>query len=417
MSLFGRRATRSPSLADLGAPSRNPARRGGVSVTSKTALRHSGVWAALRLRRNLVSTMPVDLFRRVDAVAVSLPLPLFLQEPGGPDWDMVDWLSASQFDIDRCGNTVGLITEVNALGLPARVELQDIGACSMFKPANSDVWKWRIAGKVYERQQVWHERANPVAGLPLGLDPIAHAAWTLGTYQSIQEFALDWYGGGATPRHMLRNTQKTFDAKDAGTVKDRYNASVRNGDVFVSGNDWELTPMQAEAMGREWLDAQAASMTDVARYLDVPADVIDAAVSGDSVTYANVVQRNLQLLIMHLNPALVRREKALSRTQPKPRYVRLNRSALLQMDPETQMRVIHQQIIDRTLTVTEARQILDRPPLTPADEDEFARLFGAPRQAAPVKSVQSNTDELAYAGPVRATAEVGRRRLELEGTG
>jgi len=41
-------------------PPRVSQRAGTAVVNSETALRHSAVWAALRLRANLVSTMPVD---------------------------------------------------------------------------------------------------------------------------------------------------------------------------------------------------------------------------------------------------------------------------------------------------------------------------------------------------------------------
>jgi phage portal protein BeeE len=47
----------------------------GVHVTPDSALRHSAVWACLRLRADLVSTMPVDVFRRVNGVQVEVPKP------------------------------------------------------------------------------------------------------------------------------------------------------------------------------------------------------------------------------------------------------------------------------------------------------------------------------------------------------
>ena len=68
--------------------------------------------------------------------------------------------------------------------------------------------------------------------------------------------------------------------------------------------------------------------------------MIGGASGGSSLTYANVTQRNLDFLIMHLGPSVVRRERSLSQLLPRPRFVKLNPSALLRMDDETRAAVI-----------------------------------------------------------------------------
>lgn len=361
-------------------PVRGQTRRAGsVNVNGDTAMRHSAVWAAIRLRADLVSSFPIDCFRKVGDLQVEVPKPPVLVEPGGPEWDYVDWIYATQSDLDRAGNTVGLITQRNALGLPARIELVPISTVSIIQRKGETQIRYRIDGKVYSRDQVWHERQFIVSGLPVGLSPVAYAAWSIGEYLSIQDFALDWFASGGVPKARLRNTAKTITPTEADAVKDRWKASVANGDLFVTGSDWEYDMMQAEAMGTEWLEARKAGSTDIARFFGVPADLIDAAVSGSSVTYANVTQRNLQFLIMNLGPAVQRREKNLDKLLPRPRFVKLNTDALLRMDPAARAKLIDTRIKNRTLTVSEARELDNRPPLTPEQEAEFARLFGAAR--------------------------------------
>ena len=55
---------------------------------------------------------------------------------------------------------------------------------------------------------------------------------------------------------------------------------------------------------------QQMEYTDVAltRFFGVPADMVDVQSSTGSVTYANITQRNLQLLVMNLGGAVKRRE-------------------------------------------------------------------------------------------------------------
>lgn len=390
MSLFTRRQTRDLfGIPDASAliPPRTGGATGSVTVTNDTALRHSAVWACLRLRSNLVSTMPADVFRRVGDLQVEMPKPPVLIAPGGERWDYVDWMHATQFDLDRTGNTVGLITETNSLGLPARIDLQSINDASYVHYRDTEP-KWRIAGKDYALSKVWHERQYPVAGLPVGLSPIAYAAWTIGQYESAQRFALEWYGSGGIPKaHFQNTTQEIVDPKVAEAMKIRFKASVEGRDVFVTGKDWVYNPIQSAAVGAEWLEAQKFGIGDVARFFDCPGDLIDAAVQGANLTYANVTQRNLQFLIMSLGPAIVRRERSLSRLLPAPRYVKLNTSALLRMDDKTQAEVFNLALDGRWMVPSEIRDLKNLPPFTEGQLAEFDRVFGAPRTSPATATV------------------------------
>jgi phage portal protein BeeE len=167
-------------------------------------------------------------------------------------------------------------------------------------------------------------------------------------------------------------------------VKQEFKSTVRAGDVFVHGQDWEYSLIKAEMETSNWLEAKNAGLVDVARYLRVPADLIDAAIQGSSITYANMSQRNLQFLIMNMNPSLVRRERAFSdRLLAKPRFMRFNRGALLQMDPASQATMLAGQITSRQLAPSEARALVDRQPFTDEQLAEFDRLWGPPKSDAP----------------------------------
>lgn len=377
MSLFGRQRRSFQGMTAEDYIRRVGATSGGgrAAVTNDTAMRHSAVWACLRLRANLISTMPVDVYRKVGDVRVEVPPPPVLVNPGGQRVKIKEWLYSSQVDLDRAGNAIGLITERHPSGLPSRIDLQPIGECSIVPakgdPRAPDGWKYRIAGKPYYPDQVWHEKQYTISGFPMGLSPVAYAAWTIGEYLSIQDFALDFFGNSGVPAMHLKNTAKTFGSDKAQEIKDRFSASVQQGGLFVSGNDWELNLLQSEAAASSWLDAKAASVSDVARFFDCPGDVIDAAVQSGNITYASITQRNLQLLIMHIGPAIARREDNLTDLTSKPRYVKLNSDALLRMDPKARAEMFKLQIDSRTRTPNEARALDDLPPLTPEQVAEL----------------------------------------------
>lgn len=328
----------------------------------------------------------MDVYRMLDGVQVELPKPSVLVNPGGERVDSLEWRYSSQVDLDRSGNAIGLITERAGTGLPARIDLQPISECSVVptpkSARNPDGFHYRIGGKLYDTVDVWHERQYTVSGLPVGLSPVAYAAWSIGEYLSIQDFALDWFGNGGVPLAHLKNTRQKIEPEVAAKVKERFKASVQAGDVFVSGQDWEYNMIQAEQAGSAWLEAKQYGVSDIARFFDVPGDLIDAAMQSGNITYASITQRNLQFLIMHLDPAITRRETALGKLLPKPRFVKLNRNAILEMDPQGRAQFLKTMVDGRMMAPSEARALENKPPFTPEQLAEFDR-FWPPKSPTP----------------------------------
>jgi HK97 family phage portal protein len=381
MSLFSRRSLPAPT-ADQMIPPRPQQKAGSAVVTNETALRHSAVWACLRLRANLVSTMPVDLYRRVDGIQVEVPKPPVLMNPGGGRVDMPEWLYSSQFDLDRSGNCFGIVTAKDGLGFPARIELVPVPEVTVRVKAGK-VHKYKIGSELFDPETIWHEKQYTVSGMHVGLSPVAYAAWSIGEYLSVQQFALDWFSNGAVPSAHLKNTAKSITPDVADETKRRFKAATANQDLFVTGSDWEYKMIQAEAAGSDWIEAKRYGIGDIARFFDCPGDLIDAASSGSSITYANMTQRNLQFLVMALGPAIIRRENALSSLTSRPRFVKLNTDALLRMDPSSRAAMLRTLIESRQLAPSEARELADRAPFTEAQLSEFDRLFGGPKTPTP----------------------------------
>jgi HK97 family phage portal protein len=240
-----------------------------------------------------------------------------------------------------------------------------------------EITGYRIGGTIYDPSDVWHERQYTVPGMPLGLSPIAYAAWSIGNYLSAQQFTQDWFtGGGASmPSGHLKNTARTLTDIQADEIKSRFKSSVQSGDVFTSGSDWEFTPVPPSGTGAQFLESMQYGVSDIARFFGLPGDLIDAVSAAGSITYANVVQRNLQALIWYLQPVFERREAALSRALPRPRFVKFNTDSLLRMDPQTLATTISAQIATRVLTPDEGRAMYNRPPLTEADKKLFLEVF------------------------------------------
>lgn len=361
-------------------------------------LRNSVVWAALRVRADLISTLPVTALRTVDGIQVPVPnQPSILTSPGalfvgGPLARIDEWLYATQMDLDRFGNAFGLIITRDQYGNPTRIDL--IPASQVTVSARAGVVTYKINGKSYDADEIWHERQYVISGLPVGLSPVAYAAMALGQYNTAEQFAATWFSAGAIPSAMMKNTAKTLSPKQASDMKTQMKSTLAAGDLLVVGSDWDYHMMAVPPAQAQFLDAMDASAADCARFFNVPGDIVDLAVKGSSVTYANISQRNTQLLIVHLGPSIIRRERALSSLTVNPMTVSLTTQALLRMDPLTSAAVIQQLVASRVLTPNEQRMLDNRPDLTPEQEQEFIRLF-------PPKNLQfPSVDEIEGFKPV-----------------
>lgn len=354
---------------------------GTVFVSTDTAMRQSAVWAGLRLRADLISTMELNPYRNVNAgdgniIKTSVTPTPFLLDPAGDGFGTEDWLYSTQIDLDRSGNTFGIITARDGFGFPAAVELTQTSRVSVVG-RGAKITGYRIAGRLYDPGDVWHERQFTTPGIPIGMSPISYAAQSIGAYLSAQNFGLEWFANGRVPTGRLKNIAKTLSPKQAEIMKRRFKAAMETRDIFVHGNDWEYDMIAVSDGESQFIEMMKFGIEDVCRFLGVPADLIDASTGKSSITYANITQRNLQLLVMNLAPSIVRRERSLSRkVLAKPRYVEFDpTTTLLRMDPSTRQTVTASMIDHRQLAPSEAREDDNRLPFTDAQIEEFDRLF------------------------------------------
>src|SRR5438128_3927878 len=80
-----------------------------ATVTTESAMTLSAVWGCVDLRASLVSTLPLEVFRRRGQVKELVPTPKVLRTPGGSRCDIEEWLYSSQVSLDLRGNAFGFI--------------------------------------------------------------------------------------------------------------------------------------------------------------------------------------------------------------------------------------------------------------------------------------------------------------------
>lgn len=372
--LFGKRAADLDALIEASG-GRIRSSTGVVAPTSRTqTLAASVKWACLRLRADLVSTTPVDNFRRVNGVQVEVAKAPFFSAPGGGSIEWEEWLYSSQFDLDDVGNTVGIITARNAFNQPSAVELVPID--SVVVRVRKGVVTYRIDGAEYTADEVWHERQFTTSGSPVGLSPTAFAAQAMAAHLGALQFAAEWFNGSGIPAAHFRNREATVTGAQSLEIKRRFDEQIRNGGTLVTGKDWEYHMLGAKASESAFVEGLKATAPDLCRFYGVPGDMVDVESSTGSITYANVTQRNLQLLVINLGPTFVRRERTFSsRLLPAPRFAKFNTDALLRMDPLARSQKLIAEVAGRITAPSEARALNNQQPFTEDQYAEFERLW------------------------------------------
>jgi HK97 family phage portal protein len=365
------------------------------SITQVTALRNSVWWACLHLKANVFSSFPLDVVADAgNGLTYPVANPGTMVDEPYPGMDITEFQYSTEMDLGRYGNSVGIIHQRNGFLKASQVELVSMAEVSV-QMKGRQIDYWRIGNERFEPSNIWHQKRHTLPGFALGLSPLASAAYSMALYASAQEFALDWFATGATPKGDLQHLERSaIPAEERSAVKAEFKQDTAGGDIFVHGKSWKWTPSTQDAMSSGFLSQFSASERDICRYANVPASMVDVEVSTGNITYANVTMANLQWLITEIGPQARRSERYWSKNAlPKPWHLKLNTDALLRMDPSTKADLMVKLSNAKLRAPDELRALDNLAPFTPeqiAQIGTFAQMAKAPAGAP----VQSNSGEV-----------------------
>ena len=104
----------------------------------------------------------------------------------------------------------------------------------------------------------------------MGINALAQAMMDVEVIATTKQYLSDWFGNSAIPGGILRHKSKTLSDKQRTSVKAKYDSSVTNGEVLVTGADWEWIGTQAKAAESGFLEAMNATHVDLCRFVDTP---------------------------------------------------------------------------------------------------------------------------------------------------
>jgi HK97 family phage portal protein len=348
--------------------------RSGVAVNAETAPALSAVFGCLRLLCDVISTLPLDVYRTGSRQPVEKPSVLVDPASG---MDFGEWVWALMWEALTSPAAWCLVVDRTGPGLRPS-QLEPLGRGRVTVQVETDHRRGgsrtvhRLDGREIDAEQLWRLRLYPRFGAAVGLDPIAAAAETIGQAMAAQRFGADFFGGDAVPLGVLEDdgTNRAALGNQDQTEAAKMRWSIRRGDrrttaVLPTGLKWRQITVAPEES--QMLETQKFGVQGVCRYYGVPPELIGSE-AGGSLTYANVEQRDLDLLKFGVGPKLARLESRLNGLTARGSYVKFNTAALLRTDLAGRYASYALALNGPRpwLTVDEVRELEDREPLPAA---------------------------------------------------
>jgi HK97 family phage portal protein len=350
----------------------------GQVVSTDASLQLLTVYGATQLIADTIATLPRDVFRKNNDGTneeVTNP-PRWLEHPN-PDTDIIEFLTQTLVSLLLDGNAYwayGLDGNVQPSVLyvlnPIEVEVRVGQPRSLGTVPPPEYW---IRGQRYGGKLL-HIKGITRPGSMKGLSPVEAARQSLGVGLAEQDFHGNFFKNGATlsavievpgvmTQEQARQLRENISRTHGGTANAHLPGVITNGGKW---NTVSVTPEQAEFLAsRKYDDGAICSRMFLLdpTWLGIP-------VEGQSLTYANLEQRGIQLAQFTLMRWIIRIERAATLLLPRPQFLKLNVNALQRADLKTRMEA-HRIALGPTQpfeTVNEVREFEDLPPMVGFDD-------------------------------------------------
>lgn len=331
-----------------------------------TALQSIATMSTADLIASLVSELPAEVFSGTGRRST----PSNIDDPGGDGMGREDWLYRFIMSELLRGNTFGYENAWDRNGRALSVDLMSPDKVRPQMVGGELQWYVngsRIEGSKLAQFRRW--RANPQPGQVLGLSIVEQHAVSIGVSLRSAQFGDQWFREGAHPSAALVNKAK-LNNLNAEQAKRRLLAATQgNREPLVLGEGWEFHNLQMSPNESQFLETQQYSEAQCARMFGPGFAEIMGYETGGSMTYANVVDRRQDLLVLSLNKWIRRAERVFTSLLPSPvETVKLNRDALLEATTLQRYQAHALALKGRWRTVNEVRAIENEPPVAWGDE-------------------------------------------------
>lgn len=325
------------------------------------------MFASTNLIADMIAHLPVATYRGSGPSRVKITTPDHVEQPDS-QVSGTGWRRQAIISLLLRGNAWGIVLDRHPETLrPSTVRIVHPDDVTVERRGKLDDPTYRVFGTVMSPAEIWQISAYHVPGIPVGISPISYMAQALGLGAAAEKFGARWFNDGAHPSGLL-----VYDGPltkpQADIAKQRFVEGLDGGrEPATLGDGWTFTPISVPADESQFLETIQANAATVATMFGLrPEDI--GVKSGDSMTYANVEQRQIARLVYPINQWTIRLEEALSELVPRGQYVKLSVDSLLRADLKTRYEAHGLALRSGFRSVNEVRALEDLPPIANGDE-------------------------------------------------
>ena len=316
----------------------------GKSVSEKTALQTTAVYACVRILAETIASLPLHTYRYSPGgkeKAQDHPLyPLLHSEPN-PEMTSFVFRETLMGHLLLWGNAYAQIIR-NGRGtvmalyplLPNKMLVNRTDQGILYYQYEKD-------GRTYflGNQDVLHIPGLGFDGL-VGYSPIAMAKNAIGMAIATEEYGAKFFANGASPGGVLEHPGVV---KDSGKIRESWNAVYQGSGnahrVAVLEEGMKFQPIGIPPEQAQFLETRKYQLNEIARIFRIPPHMI-----GDleKSSFSNIEQQSLEFVMYTLDPWVIRWEQAIQRAllsggEKRQYFVKFNVDGLLRGDYQSRM--------------------------------------------------------------------------------
>lgn len=359
----------------------------------ETSLQSVAFRSGADLIASIVSELPLFVYSGTGSQRKVRNTPGYLEDPAGDGYGREDWTYQWIMSWILAGNSFAGIADQGPTGMIRQASIfhPDTVGVSLLEGAP----QWRVSGEVIPSRQMYHKRVNPVPGTLMGLSAVRAHADTIGLSLATTRFGRTWFQDGGHPGGILSN--ELADLSDDSLVtkaKDRFMAALfGTREPVVLGRGWKFEQIQVAPEESQFLETQQWSEAQCARILGPGVAEVLGYPTGSSMTYANVVDRDVALLKYAVGKWVKRMERLWSQWLPRPQYSLLDRDAFLETSPMQRWQLNKLKLETGAYVINEVREDENDPPVEWGNKPFGKAAAPAPAAAGPKPADEANPDD------------------------
>ncbi len=219
---------------------------------------------------------------------------------------------------------------------------------------------YNVAGhpRPLSRDEVYHVRANALPNQPMGTGVVTQFRRSLGQALDQQNFAADTYRSGAIPAGVVNLDLPEVEQAQSDYVQNQWVTAHGSGSrapaVLPNTMKFEALTWSPEDM--QFLQARQFTVGEIAHMFNLDPTDLGAALMGDSMTYANIEQRQVQRTVDSYSQWMRRFEEEISDCLPGNNVAKLVPANLQRTDTKTVAETDQLQVGTSTRSTDELRK-------------------------------------------------------------